>query len=142
MRLVCFGQLDDALEFFGSFGPDERLAVLVVFGKVGLEEAFQFFAGFVDRLLQTLPGQNAEEAFDQVRPRGVRWSGMEGHHWMLREPRPRRLILMGVSVVQDNTKTLLGIRRYDLVHEAEEVGGGAGLFDLCKNLAGLDLQAG
>lgn len=36
--------------------------MLVVFGEVSLKGAFQFFAGFVDRLLQALPGQDTEEA--------------------------------------------------------------------------------
>ena len=67
---------------FGTLGPGERRGVLAVLFEVSNQELLQVFFGTVNALLQRLPGENAEKAFDHIHPGRVRGSVMEMHSRM------------------------------------------------------------
>jgi len=84
--LVLLCEFDDSLKFLRPLGPNKRLAMLVVFGEVGLEKALQFLARLMNGLLESLPGENAEKAFDQIGPRSVRAGDSRRGYRLARHP--------------------------------------------------------
>ena len=70
-RLIFLGRHDDALELLRSFGPHERLGVLVVLDDVIEQELLELAFRSVHALRQTLFAKDAEEAFNHVNPGGM-----------------------------------------------------------------------
>jgi hypothetical protein len=122
-RLVLLRGLDDALEVFWSFGPGEGTALGVVAGEEPLKEFFQIVLRSLHTVRQPLLAEDAEEAFDQIHPGSMGWRVMELDSWVTLEPAAGDLIFMDVQIIRYDMKFPIGIGPYDVIHEAEEVGG-------------------
>lgn len=55
-------------------------------------------------LLQGLPGENAEKAFDHIHPGSVRWGVMEMYARMTQEPLFGCFVLVDIEVVQHDAE--------------------------------------
>ena len=115
--MVFFGGFDDALEVFRPFGPCEWRWILAVFLQISNQEILQVFLGTLDALGKCLPGENAEEALDDVHPRGMRRSVVEMHAWMTQEPLFGPFVFMNVEIVEDHVKFPNGVGSHDVVQE-------------------------
>ena len=107
--LVILGGLDDSLQVFGAFGPSEWIAGLVVAGEEAVEEFLEILLGMLNAMRQALLAEDAEEAFDQVHPRGMRGRVVKVDLRMAAEPSPSRLVLVDVQVVHNHVERPLRI---------------------------------
>ena len=57
-------------DFFGGFGPDERLGVGIVVFEVVVNGSFEFGDGGEDAATDALLSNQAEEALDLIEPGG------------------------------------------------------------------------
>jgi hypothetical protein len=64
--LVILGGFDDSLQVFGTFGPSEWIAGLVIVGEETVQQLLEILLGMLDAVCQTLLAEEAEETFDQV----------------------------------------------------------------------------
>ena len=94
--LILLGGLDDPLQVFRAFGPGEWIAGLVVAGEEAAEEFLEILFGMLDAMRQTLLTQDAEEAFDEVHPRGMRGGVVKEDLRMAAEPPPGCQVLVDV----------------------------------------------
>ena len=117
---MLFCELDDTPELVGAFGPREGTAGLIISADIGVEEALQLRAGAVDGLLQGLLGHDAKEALDEVDPGSMRRAVVEGDLGMGGQPLRGGHIVMGVEIVEHDTKPLLAMPGDHRVHELEK----------------------
>jgi hypothetical protein len=94
--LIVLGGFDDSLQMLRAFGPGEWIAGLVVAGQKAVEEFLEFLLGMLNAVCQTLLAEDAEEAFDEVHPRGMHRRVVKVDLRTATEPSPRRFVLMDV----------------------------------------------
>ena len=106
----------------GRLRPDERPGVLVVGLDVLLQARFEVGDGVEDAAADPLLRQRAEEALDQVQPRGARRDEVEVHTLRAPGPLPDLAVLVGRVVVEDDVD-LLVLRHLplDLAEEPEKL---------------------
>ena len=102
----------------GRLRPDERPGVLVVGLDVLLQARFEVADGVEDAAADPLLRQRAEEALDQVQPRGTRRDEVEVDVFRAFGPRLHLLVLVGRVVVQNDVD--LSPLRHLLLDLAEE----------------------
>ena len=140
-RLILLGLFNNVLQVLGPFRPDERGTGFVIVLNERQKVLFQFPPGAMNALLEPAPGQDAEEAFSQVDPGGVRRSVVEMDLGMTPEPSLGGTALVDVQVVQDDVKLAVRVVPRHLVHETQEIDGGPSLH-FGQNPPGGNLQGG
>jgi Alpha amylase, C-terminal all-beta domain len=101
------------------------------------QRAFGIEVGDAERLLT----ENAEEAFDLVEPRGACRRVVKVDLGVAGKPCLDVWSAVGGRVVEDDVQLLVGVRAYDLLHEAEKVGRRVRLGQLVRDLARRDLES-
>jgi hypothetical protein len=99
---------DGGDDFSRVFGSGKRLALLVVFGQVSVDDGLKVDDAFEDTPLEAAFGQNGEEPLDGVEP-GPRGRGeVECEAWMASQPLHDFRMFMNGADVQDHVDRLAG----------------------------------
>ena len=139
--LIFLGGFDDALKLLWAFGPGERITGLVVVGKESAKEFFEILFRSLDAVGQPLLTENTEEAFDEIQPGGMSRGVMKPHLWMTVQPAAGSFILMNVQVIDYHVQLAIRMSSHNLIHEPQEVDGGAPVTDVSHHLAGSNFQS-
>ncbi len=138
-RLILSGLLNNMLQVLRSLRPHEGGTGFVIVVDELQKVLFQFPPRAMDAPLEPAPGQDAEKAFGQVDPGGMRRGMVKVDLGMPPEPSLGGRALVDVQVVQDNVKLAVRVVPRHLVHETQEIDGGSS-FHFGQNLAGGNFQ--
>lgn len=140
--LVVLGGLDNVLEFFGSLGPGERLAGVVVAVKKVREEIFEILLGVLHAVRKPLLAQDTEEALDQIDPGCVRGSVVKAHPGMAADPASQSFVFVDVQIIRHDVQFAIRIGPHDFIHEAEEIHRSAPIPNVSEHFSGGNFQGG
>lgn len=138
-RLILSGLLNNMLQVLRSLRPHEGGTGFVIVVDELQKVLFQFPPRAMDAPLEPAPGQDAEKAFGQVDPGGMRRGMAKVNLRMPPEPSLGSRALVDVQVVQSNVKLAVRVVPRHLVHKTQEIHGGPS-FHFDQNLAGGNFQ--
>ena len=109
-------------DFIRVFGPDERLGIGISAADKIVDRILEFLDGTENTTLEAPLGQQCEQSFDCIEPRGGSWGEVEDKTRMVREPcEDLRMLVRGVVVDNDMNGQFCRHSGLDNVEEADEL---------------------